>query len=328
MQPRSRQRRLPKYQPVSPPIRRIGRNACAGGDWHVHRAGVDQTLAVSDAAVALRLQARGGDRVRPAGFRELAVLVRESPRDRLPVAARLDREGASGVRASDDGLVGKAVDQLATDAGVDGRHEPEPEARQPGGEERHRDDPAAEAELPRVLAHQLLVGDLVGAADLEHRAALELDVERCDEVVEHVLDRDRLRLGAHPARRDHHRQALDELAEHLEGEASRADHDRGPELDRLHARVGENAADFLATREVAREIAAGAEPAQVDDPTHARLARRSREVGGATTVLLLEARRRRSSNGRGSRPSRPPASPGAGTRARGRRPSTIVVVSR
>ena len=142
MKPRSRQRRLPKYQPVSPPIRRIGRNACAGRDPHLDRAGVDQTLAVSDAAVALRLQARGGDRVRPAGFGELAVLVRESPRDRLPVAARLDREGATGVRASDDGLVGKAVDQLATDAGVDRGHEPEPEARQAGGEERHRDDPA------------------------------------------------------------------------------------------------------------------------------------------------------------------------------------------
>ena len=186
----------------------------------------------------------------------------------------------------------KAVDQLATDAGVHGRHEPEPEARQPGGEERHRDDPPADADLPRVLAHQLLVGDLVGAADLEHRAAVELDVERRDEVVEHVLDRDRLRFRAYPARRDHHRQALDQLAKHLEGEAARADHDRGPELDRLHTGVGENAADFLATRQVAREIAAGAEPTEVDDPAYARLARRGREVAGGAAVLLLEARRR------------------------------------
>jgi hypothetical protein len=188
--------------------------------------------------------------------------------------------------------VGKAVDQLATDTGVDRRHEPEPETREPGREERHRDDPAADAELQRVLAHQLLVGDLVGAADLEHRAAVELDVKSRDEVIEHVLDRDRLRRGAHPARRDHHRQALDQLAKHFEGEAARADHDRGPELDRLHARVGENVADFLATREVARELAACAEPAEVDDPAYACLVRSGGEVGCAAAILLLEARRR------------------------------------
>ena len=213
----------------------------------------------------------------------------------------------------------KAVDQLATDTGVDGRHEPEPEARQPRGEERHRDDPAADAELPRVLAHQLLVGDPVGPADLEHHAVLELDVESRDEVVEHVLDRDRLCLGAHPARRDHHRQALDQLAEHLEGEAARADHDRGPELDRLHTRVGENAADLLATRKVAREIAAGAEPTEVDDPAHARLARRGREVVRRRDDPAARSSPPSSSNGRGSRRSRRRASPVAGTRSRGRR---------
>ena len=44
--------------------------------------------------------------------------------------------------------------------------------------------------------------------------------------------------------------------------------------------------------EVAGEIAAGSEPAEVDDPPHARRARRGGEVAGAATVLLLEARRR------------------------------------
>ena len=71
----------------------------------------------------------------------------------------------------------KALDQLATDTGVDGRHEPEPEAREAGVRNGTGMIQPAQAALPRVLAHQLLVGDLVGAADLEHRAAFELDVE-------------------------------------------------------------------------------------------------------------------------------------------------------
>jgi hypothetical protein len=41
--------------------------------------------------------------------------------------------------------------------------------------------------------------------------------------------------GLHPARRDHHRQALDERADHLERQAARADDDRRPQLDRRHA---------------------------------------------------------------------------------------------
>ena len=110
-------------------------------------------------------------------------------------------------RVLDDRLVPQRVDELAADAGVDGRDEPEPEAREPRRQHRHRDHRPAQASLRCVLLHQLEVGDAVGAADLVDLAALGLAVERLEQVGEHVLDRDRLRAHAHPARRHHHRAA-------------------------------------------------------------------------------------------------------------------------
>ena len=177
----------------------------------------------------------------------------------------------------------------------------------------------ADADLPRVLPHQLLVGDRVGAADLEYRAALELDVERRDQVGEHVLDRDRLRCRAHPARRDHHGQALDQLANHLEGEAARADHDRRPELDRLHARFGEDARrppggsqDGSRARRRPR-----ARPGRRSGgrPPRAPRPRSSRRRGGPPPRSSPPS----PSSGRGSRRSRSRAAPAAGTRRRARR---------
>ena len=253
------------------------------------RARVDQALAVTDAAESLRSQAGRGERVAPACLGEAPVLVRQGARDRFAVAARTDREHLERRLVADDGRVPKAVDQLAPHARVHRGDEPEPEAGEASGEERHGDDHAAHAELSRVLAHQILVGDTVGSADLEHRVALELDIERLHEVVEHVLDRDRLRDGAHPARCGHHRQALDQLADHLERQAVRADHDRGPELDRLHARPSQQAAHLLAAGEVRRKIVTATQAAQVDQPPDARLACGGCEVLRGTPVLLLEA---------------------------------------
>jgi hypothetical protein len=87
--------------------------------------------------------------------------------------------------------------------------------------------------LPSVLTDDLGVRDAVLAADLEDRAARV--VERGQQVIDHILDGDRLGGGLDPARGDHHGQALDERANDLIGSASRADHDRGAKLDRGHA---------------------------------------------------------------------------------------------
>ena len=55
-------------------------------------------------------------------------------------------------------------------------------------------------------------------------------VQRPDEVGQRVGDPDRLAAGGHPAWRDHHGQALGQVAQDLERRAPGPDHDRGPEL--------------------------------------------------------------------------------------------------
>ena len=87
---------------------------------------------------------------------------------------------------------------------------------------------------PRWRAYSRMsspVGDAVGPADLDDPAPVEVELDRLDEVVEHVLDRDRLGQGPHPARRDHDRQPVDQRADHLEGGAAGADDDRRAQLE-------------------------------------------------------------------------------------------------
>jgi hypothetical protein len=140
--------------------------------------------------------------------------------------------------------------------------------------------------LARVFAHDLAVGDRVGAADFEHARDVFRRVERGQQAGQHVLDRDRPRPGAHPARGDHHGEALDQGAHHFEREAPRADDDRGPQLDRGHA-FGQQSPRLLATGQVLRQPRAASQPAQVDDPFDARCPRGGAERGGGFAVATL-----------------------------------------
>ena len=270
---------------------------------------------MAGAAVA---RARREHLVRPAGLRDLVVLVGERAGDRLGRAARSYREDLERPSVVDDGLVAQAVDELAPDAGVDRGDEVEPEAREARRQHWHRNHVPAEAAAVGVLVHQVEVRADVGAADLEHLAPVRLVVERREEVGEHVLDRDRLRARAHPAWRDHHRQPLDERAEHLERRAPRADHDRGAELDRRHARRRAGSARPRASRRGALR----------GRPRRGRRGRRScahlRPVQHARTPRPpCDRPPRRSrptpSSGRGSRRSRPPRAPGAASSGATRR---------
>ncbi len=212
----------------------------------------------------------------------------ERPRDRLAVAERPDREALECARVVRDGLVRKAVDQFPADARVDGRDEAEPETRKPRRQCRHPDKQTLQAALSRVLVHQFAVRGDVGAADLEDLTTARVEVAGCEEVGDHVLDRDRLCPGLHPARRDHDRQPLGQSPDHLEGEASGADDDRRAELDRLDAGFAQETADFLPAFEMAGEVAPGAEPAEVDDPLHSGFARRFSEDRRRPAVELGE----------------------------------------
>ena len=224
------------------------------------------------------------ERVRPAGRGELAVLVDERPRDRLADAPRPDRRTLERGRVVDHRLVADAVDQLAADPGVDRRDQAEPEAREPRREHRDREIQPPQAALPRVLAHDVAVGDAVGAADLEHAPSPRRSTSSAaSEVGDHVLDRRSAGRACRTQRGvDHHRQPLDERADHLEREAAGADDDRGAELDRRDARPRAGSGrppGGSPGGATGREPAA--EAAEVDDPPHAGLAGRARRSRSA-----------------------------------------------
>ena len=134
----------------------------------------------------------------------------------------------------------------------------EPEAREPRRQHRHGHHRPAQAALPRVLAHQLAVGDAGRRRRSRRpRSRRARQVERRDQVGDQVLDRDRLGqrcppsaaspspAAARPARAPSRTRAL-----------PGADHDRGAELDRRHAGLAEDPADLLPAREVRRELVA------------------------------------------------------------------------
>ena len=106
-------------------------------------------------------------------------------------------------------------------------------------------------------------------------------LDRADEVAQHVADRDRLAPGVHPLRRDHHRQHLGEVAQHLEARRARADDHRGAQLDRLDRARGEHLADVVPAAQVVAELGVVvAEPAEVHDATDAGGLGRAPEVLG------------------------------------------------
>ena len=214
----------------------------------------------------------------------------------LVQAHRHDRgEEPAGRVVPHDGRVADALDQLAPDARVDRRRQAEPQARQAGRQHGHRDQPAFQAPLRRVLPHEVAVRHLVGAADLHGAPLARVQVEGGEQVGDEVLDRDRLRLRLHPAGADHDGQALDERPDELERQAPRAEDDRGAQLDDRDARGGpEHVARLLPAAEVGREARSRlAEAAEVDDLPHPRGAGRLAEVPGGEAILLLERGARR-----------------------------------
>ena len=97
--------------------------------------------------------------------------------------------------------------------------------------------------------------------------------------MEDVGDRDRLAGGVDPARRDHDRQPLDQVAQDLEGGAARTDDHRRPEDGHRHGAALQDLPDLVARAQVVAEPRGLlAEPAKVDDPLDAGGGRGGRHV--------------------------------------------------
>ena len=157
----------------------LRRRRCAGSGR------TRQTASTAPRCRAGRRRVATADGVRPAGarlcrrtgrrtsgWRPPGCRPRQSP-GRWRRAAAGARRGKADRRrrVADDGGVAEAPDQLASDAGVERRDEAEPQARQVRGQQRDGDHQAPQAALPRVLPHDVAVGDHVGSADLEDRDA-------------------------------------------------------------------------------------------------------------------------------------------------------------
>ena len=207
-QPRACQSTLPKYQPVSPPMRRIGAKACAGGTSTTTRARIAfetrRCVPSSSALTNGRVEAASGS-IRNAFARR---------------------------RRPDDGRVLQPFDQRAADAGLRRRDQRQPQAGEMRRQHGHRQQQPAKSAQPGVPPHHVAVRDHLRAADFEQCAAGARHVERR---AARYASTSSIAMGCvsvvDPARTDHHRQPLDERLNHLERQAAGANDDRRAKLD-------------------------------------------------------------------------------------------------
>ena len=229
-------------------------------------------------------RAPGGERVGPTRCRKAQVLVHQRASQCFadcsgPHGEVLERPGVAY-----HGLVPNTVDQLPPYAGVERRHQAEPETGESRCEHRHSQHSALETAEPAVFPHEVAIGYSIGSADLVDRAPITRQLQRRDEVGHQIFDPDRLGCGVHPAWGHHHRKLLDQGAHQLERQATGAEHDRGAEFDGRNSRLAENQADLLPAREVAGELGSFPQSAEIDDASDAGGAGRGRKAAGALPV--------------------------------------------
>ena len=190
------------------------------------------------------------------------------------------REIPRGGVAGDDGLVACPFQQVTADAVVQRSDEGQPRGRQPRAQQRDPQHHAAKTLRTGVCPHHAAVGDPVRPADLVHRAALrDRGMQRGQQISDDVFDGDRLRQRLHPARGDHHGQAVDQATDHLERHRAASEDHRSAELDDLRSALAEHPADVLPAGEVVRQpVGRTPQPSEIDDAPDARCPGRLSEV--------------------------------------------------
>jgi hypothetical protein len=155
------------------------------------------------------------------------------------------------------------------------RHQVNPIRTQAGGEDRHRDDPAArKSEFLSHDAHDVAVAKCLTPADVKNTA----DGFRCrqdaNQVIEHILDGDGLAAGCDPLWRDHHWQTLNQIAKNLERRRTRANDHRCAQDCNRHSGRTERRLHIPARREMFAETETRlSKPAQINDAAHSRVER-------------------------------------------------------
>ena len=142
-----------------------------------------------------------------------------------------------------------------------------------------------------------------------------------DQVGEQVGQRDGRRARAHPGRRDHHRQVVHEVADHLVGRRARADDHAGAHLGDRHRAL--RAAPRRSRRATAGAASAGWAGSGRRGRRCAARRRRRRPARSSPRPRgrWRRSRCRRPSSARGSRRRRRPRAPRAASPGRARRPA-------
>ncbi len=159
--------------------------------------------------------------------------------------------------------------------------------RRLGGEHRHRDDDAAaQPGHLGVTLHHLDVGEHLGPADVEGAVDVVVEVDRLGQVPDDVAHSDRLDAVVYPPGRDHRRQALGEVAHHLERRRPRTQDDRRLKHGCGHLAVEEHLPHLQAGGQVIGQFSFWVQAAQVDDPFHPGVLGCLGHVGGRPAIDL------------------------------------------
>ena len=125
----------------------------------------------------------------------------------------------------------------------------------------------------RHAVEHLAVGEHVRPADLDLAPSEAATSGARREVLDDVVDRDRLGVGAQPARRDHHGQPAARDSEACGRTRCGAHHHRGAEVGQRRSLGGERQGGLVAALQMLGDRLV-AEPAEVDDPLDALRAAR------------------------------------------------------
>ena len=217
-------------------MRATGFQACSGPQPQAHAPGRFQGVASGKGRVVAGgpLRGAGVARVEAAGLHGL----HGQPVQRFPQGLAAGGPG-DGHEIQDafvlaEHLVAQPLDERRDQAARHRGDQVDPVGRERGGEHGHgQDQPGTKSGLLGVDAEKFAVGQLLRAADVQGQPGGGRVFQAAREVGEHVGNGDGLAGRVHPAGRDHHGQAVHEVADDFEGGAAGTENHGRPKAGRL-----------------------------------------------------------------------------------------------
>ncbi len=208
--------------------------------------------------------------------------------DRFAIGEQVLRHEAPEFVVTRGDVVLQAADERSRDVGRHGGHEPQPVRGQRRREHRHAQDARLASNRRAEPAHQVFVREVVGATRVVHPASGLVDVPDAHQVFEQVGERDGRGLRLHPLRREHERQVVDQVADHLVRGRAGPDDDAGADFRDRYRALPQPLAGLAAGHEMLGVRVVRNQSAQIDDAAHARGSRRAREVFRGLQVEAAE----------------------------------------